>query len=84
MSTAVQAQNNRITFSMPRAMNMALDQLKAETGRSKSDIINLAIANYLSQQEKLKLQRAVERMAHEYETDEELTAFTAIDGEDFL
>jgi len=84
MATAVQAQNNRITFSLPHSMNVALDQMKGEIGRSKSDIINLAIASYLSQQEKLKLQRAVERMAHEYETDEELTTFTALDGEDFL
>ncbi len=84
MQAATNLTYNRITFSLPRTVNAALDQLKREMNRSKSEIINVAIADYLAQQEKLKLQRAVEQMAHEYETNEELTAFTALDGEDFL
>ncbi len=84
MQAAANLTYNRITFSLPHTMNTALDQLKREEGRSKSEIINAAIADYLAQQEKFKLQRAVEQMAHEYETNEELTAFTVLDGEDFL
>ncbi len=65
-------------------MNIALDNLKNEIKRSKSEIIKLAIENYLAQQKRLKLQRAVEIMASEYENNDELTEFTILDSENFL
>lgn len=84
MMTSTQINYDRITFSLPNSMNIALDELKNELNRSKSEIIKLAIESYLAQQKKIKLKKAVELMADEYENDSELTEFTALDSEDFL
>jgi metal-responsive CopG/Arc/MetJ family transcriptional regulator len=64
-------------------MNAELDNLKNEIKRSKSEIIKLAIQSYLTQQKKIKLQKAVEMMSDEYENDDKLTGFIVLDGEDF-
>ena len=84
MMTATQIDYDRITFSLPNSMNVALERLKNEIKRSKSEIIKLAIESYLAQQKKIKLQKAVEMMANEYENDNKLTEFTILDSEDFL
>lgn len=75
---------DRITFSLPRNMNLALDNLKKEIKRSKSEIIKLALENFLEQQKARKIQVAVDMMADEYENDQELREMTLIDGEDFI
>ena len=41
MMTATQLEYSRITFSLPNRMNTALDKLKNEIKRSKSEIIKL-------------------------------------------
>jgi len=79
-----QKQYDRITFSLPHDMNMALDSLKQVTHRSKSDIIKLAIESYIRKQEEERLEKAVELMSHEYADNKELTSFTSLDGEEFL
>ena len=79
-------QNNydRITFSLPRSMNLALDNLKKEIKVSKSEIIKLALNTYLTQQKAKKIQEAVDMMAQEYENDVGLIEMTIIDTEDFV
>ncbi|MCD4677352.1 MAG: ribbon-helix-helix domain-containing protein [Desulfobacula sp.] len=79
-------QNNydRITFSLPRSMNLALDNLKKEIKVSKSEIIKLALKTYLTQQKAKKIQEAVDMMAQEYENDVGLIEMTIIDTEDFV
>ena len=84
MITVTPVEYDRITFSLPNSMNMALDKLKNEISRSKSEIIKLAIESYLAQQKKIKLQKAVEMMTGEYENNNKLTEFTCLDSEDFL
>ncbi len=84
MLTTTQINYDRITISIPNSMNSNLDKLKNEIKRSKSEIIKLAIESYLAQQKKIKLQKAVEMMANEYENDSKLTEFTVLDSEDFL
>jgi metal-responsive CopG/Arc/MetJ family transcriptional regulator len=81
--TATQNSYDRITFSLPNTLNMALDELKSEINRSKSEIIKMAIESYIAQQNKRKLQRAVALMAEEYENNDELTALTSLDSESF-
>jgi len=80
---ATQINYDRITFSLPNSLNIALDELKNEIKRSKSEIIKLAIESYIAQQNKRKLQRAVALMADEYENNHELTALSSLDSEDF-
>ncbi len=84
MIASTQIEYNRITFSLPKNMNITLNNLKNEIKRSKSEIIKLAIESYLAQQKRLKLERAVEIMASEYENNDELTEFTILDSENFL
>jgi metal-responsive CopG/Arc/MetJ family transcriptional regulator len=74
---------DRITFSLPHSMNLALDELKEELQSTKSDIIKQAIEYFIRQQEEIKLQQAIKLMAKEYENNEELTYLTALDAEDF-
>jgi metal-responsive CopG/Arc/MetJ family transcriptional regulator len=74
---------DRITFSLPHSMNLALDELKEELQSTKSDIIKQAIEYFIQQQEERKLQQAIKLMAKEYENNEELTYLTALDAEDF-
>jgi hypothetical protein len=45
--------------------------------------LNIAIKNYVIQQDKKKLQKAVVLMTEEYENNDELTALTSLDFEDF-
>ena len=79
----VQNSYDRITFSLPNSLNVALDDLKNEFKRSKSEIIKTAIENYVAQQHKNKLRKATELMADAYENDHELTALTSLDAEEF-
>ena len=81
--TTAQNSYDRITFSLPNTLNVALDELKSEVNRSKSEIIKMAIESYIAQQNKIKLQKAVALMAEEYENNDELTAFTSLDSESF-
>jgi hypothetical protein len=62
--TTVQTNYDRITFSLPNSLN-------------------IAIKNYVIQQDKKKLQKAVVLMTEEYENNDELTALTSLDFEDF-
>lgn len=81
--TTTQTNYDRITFSLPNSLNIALDELKSEIKRSKSEIIKMAIENYIDQENKKKIQKAVTLMAKEYEDSDELTAFTVLDSEKF-
>ena len=74
---------DRITFSLPHTMNMALEDLKEELQRSKSDIIKQAITYFVQKQEEGRLEKAVKLMAKEYEGDQELTYLSTLDSEDF-
>jgi len=81
MSTKIS--HDRITFSLPHSMNVTLDTLKKELHSSKSDIIKQAIEYFAEKQEEVKLARAVELMAKEYEHNDTLTSLTQLDAEDF-
>jgi len=82
--TATHVQQDRITFSLPSTMNQALDRLKEEKQRSKSDLIQRAIALYLEEEKQAQLERSVELLADVYAEDKELTEMTVLDGEAFL
>lgn len=81
--TTAQNSYDRITFSLPNTLNLALDALKSESNRSKSEIIKMAIERFVTEQNKKKLQKAVALMADEYEANDELTTFTSLDSENF-
>ena len=78
------SQNSRITITLPKYINDELDISKKELGFSKTKIIKMAIEKFLEERKKAKLQNAVDIMQDEYKTNKELTAFTALDKEDFI
>ncbi|MEA1967804.1 MAG: ribbon-helix-helix protein, CopG family [Thermodesulfobacteriota bacterium] len=80
----LQNKYDRITFSLPHSMNLALDNLKKEVKISKSEIIKVALKAYLKQQKLKQIQDAVDMMAQEYENDAGLTDMTIIDADGFL
>jgi len=80
----LQNKYDRITFSLPHDMNLALDNFKKEAKISKSEIIKLALKTYLKQQKIRKIQEAVDMMAQEYENDAGLTDMTIVDTDGFL
>ena len=77
-------QNSRITITIPKHINEELNSSKKELGYSKTEIIKMAIENFLKERKKEKLKKAVAIMENEYKNNKELTEFTALDGEDFL
>ena len=77
-------QNSRITVTLPKHINDELDASKKELGYTKTEIIKIAIENFLEEQKKAKLKNAVELMTNEYQNNKELTEFTTLDSEDFL
>ncbi len=58
--------------------------MQKENKSSKSELIKLAINNFLIQQKNIKLKEAVNMMAQEYENEADLTEMTLIDTENFV
>lgn len=81
--TTAEIEYDRITFSLPSSLNKTLNSLKKEVNRSKSEIIKLAIESYVSNQEKIKMQKAVQMMQKEYAEDSDFIELTSLDSEDF-
>lgn len=73
----------RITISLPQGISKDIEEMKKELHVSKSELFKRAFEKFLQDYKKRKLKRAAELMAAEYEQDEELTAFTAIDSAEF-
>ena len=63
------------------------DQLTAaanQKGISRSAYIRSALEMAIQMEKESTLQKAVRELAPIYETDQDLTAFTALDGEEFI
>jgi len=58
----------------------AVSQLK---GITKAAYVRLALEKALEREKELELERVVRELAPLYETDLDLTEYTALDGEDF-
>lgn len=52
-------------------------------GISLSELVRRSLANELERTHETEIETAAEALASMYHTDDELTAFTAIDGDDF-
>jgi len=61
-----------------------LEKIAKEANLSMSGIIRDLVRDYVSCQKRLKLRRAAELMENEYRVNDDLTAFSALDGEDFI
>lgn len=61
-----------------------LTEIARQEKRSVSDLVRQIVDSGLRARKRSALQAAAERMAPIYSSDKELTAFTTLDGEDFL
>ena len=75
---------NRVTFSIPNDLNLDLEKLKAETKKSKTELINLAIKEFIERRKKEQIDKAMELMSKEYLENSDLTDMTILDSEEFL
>ena len=65
-------------------MATELDNIRKEIKINKSEFIRLAVENSLANYKRNKLKETAKSLKNAYLKDKELTAFTSIDGEDFL
>jgi macrodomain Ter protein organizer (MatP/YcbG family) len=61
-----------------------ISELARKEGQSMSSIVRQMLDEALREQKRRNMEKAAEIMAHAYENDKELTAFSALDGEDFI
>ena len=74
----------RIQILLEPVDRNALERLAQEAQTSMSNIVRDLLRERIKQQRRANLRKAAEMMANAYRTDPELTALTALDGEDVL
>jgi len=72
----------RIQILLEPVDRRALEQLAQDAHTSMSNVVRDLLRERVKQQRRANLRKAAEMMADAYRTDAELTAFTALDGED--
>lgn len=72
----------RIQILLEPVDRRALEQLAQDAHTSMSNVVRDLLRERIKQQRRANLRKAAEIMADAYRTDTELTAFTALDGED--
>ncbi|MBT3240328.1 MAG: hypothetical protein HON98_10060 [Chloroflexi bacterium] len=76
-------ESTRIQLLITTQQKEYLDQQADLENTSVSAIIREIIDQYAKEIQEKRLEKAVELLYSEYESNEELTAFSALDGEDF-
>jgi hypothetical protein len=88
--TKERSQSQRVTkmlrtqIMLEPNQHQQLTAIAHEEHRSLSDLVRRLVDAELQAYKRRTLQAAVEKMANAYASDKELTAFTALDGEDFI
>lgn len=73
----------RLNVVVSETLNVRLVETAQARGMSKSAFVRQAIEREFERSQDEALEAAAEALAPIYESDEELTAFTALDSEDF-
>ena len=74
----------RIQILLEPVERQALKQLADEANTSMSNIVRGLLRERLKERRRAKLRQAAQLMADEYRSDPDLTAFSVLDGEEFL
>jgi len=74
---------DRITISVPHSLASEAESCSAELQVSRSELYKMAMERFLAEQRRERLKLIVAEMAEEYRGDAELTALSALDGEEF-
>lgn len=73
----------KISFSIPSKLKEKFDGFKDELDLSLSAMYREALEDYIKQKERERWRKAASLARKDYESNSELTAFSAIDGDDF-
>ncbi len=73
----------RTQIMLEPEQHKALTELARNQNRSLSDLIREMLRDQLERSRQKELARAAQALLPDYESDPELTAFTAIDGDSF-
>ena len=76
--------DNKITITVPQHINDELNSYKKELGRSKNEIVTIALEKFFKEKKRDKLIDAIEIMKDEYKSNKKLIEFTTLDSEDFI
>ena len=77
-------QKSRMQVLINEEQREYLTTVSSAEGISISALLREIITQYQLRQKDLRLEQAVKDLVSEYKTNEELTALTSLDGEDFL
>jgi metal-responsive CopG/Arc/MetJ family transcriptional regulator len=83
MSAHGTPKTERLNVLISESIVEDIDRVAASKGISKSAFVRFAIENELERSQELELADAAETLAPLYHSDKELTAFLALDGEDW-
>ena len=73
----------RTQILLSRSQRQSLLEIAQKDGRSLSDVVREALDAQLRQRQYREMGTAAEQLRELYETDPDLTAMTALDGEGF-
>ncbi|HEY60377.1 MAG TPA: hypothetical protein G4N92_06810 [Anaerolineae bacterium] len=80
----VRNQKKRVNIMLDESQRVFLARISKERGISASEFIRGLIEERKKREQEARLEKAAGTLAKEYRQNEELTAFTALDGEDML
>lgn len=83
MAVRKKDKTRRLNVLVSESFYERLSRVAEKYNLSKSSFVRRAVERELEIREAERLEHAAAELASLYETDQELTAFTALDGEDF-
>ena len=72
-----------MTISLPGYLLAEIEAVRKDLNVPKSELCKLAIEKFLEEHKKNKLAKIAAQMVDEYNSNDELTAFTSLDSEPF-
>ena len=75
---------HRTQVLLEKSQHEILSQIAKEESRSLSEIVREMIERELRYRQRRQMMLAAQELQADYNTDPELTAFTSLDGDDFL
>jgi Arc/MetJ-type ribon-helix-helix transcriptional regulator len=73
----------RVQVILERDQRRQIARIAEQEGKSVSEVIRELLRLALKERQKRQVELAAQILAEDYHTDPELTAFTALDGEDW-
>ena len=81
---SVKEATRRLNIVVSEPLHEELTKIAERGDETKSDFVRRVVEREIERRKNAALEKAAEELASLYETDEELLAFTSLDGEEFL